>query len=175
MGGRRSDRSGAWRIEDTRRLVSYMLQYGDFPMVLDADALNIIAADENLKQLLGKNHVLTPHMGEMSRLIAQSSQPDLPVDMPACARSFSDRFGCVLVLKDACTLVSGGDQLYVNACGNSGMATGGSGDVLSGVIGALLAGGQLTGFEAASYGVLMHALAGDRAGGRIRRKSRYGF
>ena len=51
----------------------------------------------------------------------------------------------------------------MNACGNSGMATGGSGDVLSGVIGALLAGGQLTGFEAASYGVLMHALAGDRA------------
>ena len=148
--------------EDTRRLVSYMLQYGDFPMVLDADALNIIAADENLKQLLGKNHVLTPHMGEMSRLIAQPVSR-ISVDMPACARSFSDRFGCVLVLKDACTLVSGGDQLYVNACGNSGMATGGSGDVLSGVIGALLAGGQLTGFEAASYGVLMHALAGDRA------------
>ena len=143
-------------------------------MVLDADALNIIAADENLKQLLGKNHVLTPHMGEMSRLIAQPVSR-ISVDMPACARSFSDRFSCVLVLKDACTLVSGGDQLYVNTCGNSGMATGGSGDVLSGVIGALLAGGQLTGFEAASYGVLMHALAGDRAAEELGERAVDGF
>ena len=160
--------------EDTRRLVSYMLQYGDFPMVLDADALNIIAADENLKQLLGKNHVLTPHMGEMSRLIAQPVSR-ISVDMPACARSFSDRFGCVLVLKDACTLVSGGGLAVCECLRQQRYGDRRSGDVLSGVIGALLAGGQLTGFEAASYGVLMHALAGDRAAERIRRKSRYGF
>ena len=78
MGGRRSDRSGAWRIGGYPPPGKLYASIRGFSHGAGCpDALNIIAADENLKQLLGKNHVLTPHMGEMSRLIAQPVTPDL--------------------------------------------------------------------------------------------------
>lgn len=153
--------------EMSRSLVAYMMQYCQAPMVLDADALNIIAANPDLTRGFREGMILTPHLGEMSRLI-KTPISHIKLDLPETAIGFVKKYPVVMVLKDACTLVADGSgRLYANTCGNSGMATGGSGDVLSGIIGGLLASGGLNCFEAASYGVLMHGLAGDRAAAEL--------
>jgi len=149
--------------ETSGSILHYMLQYCTVPMVLDADALNLIAQHTHMTDVLRPGLILTPHLGEMSRLMGIPVS-HMMMDLPRTARTFSKRYGIILVLKDACTLVAdGSERLYVNTCGNSGMATGGSGDVLSGIIGGLLAAGELEPFEAAAYGVLLHGTAGDQA------------
>jgi len=149
--------------ETSGSILHYMLQYCAVPMVLDADALNLIAQHTHMTDVLRPGLILTPHLGEMSRLMGIPVS-HMMMDLPRTARTFSKRYGIILVLKDACTLVAdGSERLYVNTCGNSGMATGGSGDVLSGIIGGLLAAGELEPFEAAAYGVLLHGTAGDQA------------
>ena len=153
--------------ETSRSMVAYMMQYCQAPMVLDADALNIIAANPELTRNFRLGMVLTPHLGEMARLI-KTPISHMKVDLPEVAAAYSAQHNVVLVLKDSCTLVADGrNRLYANTCGNSGMATGGSGDVLSGIIGGLMAASGLESFEAASYGVLMHGLAGDRAAAEL--------
>lgn len=152
--------------DQTTSLLRYVLQYRKAPVVIDADGLNTLAVHREMLDSLGENAVLTPHLGEMSRLIGMPVS-HITMDLPETARTFSERYGAVLVMKDAKTLVADGkNRLYVNTCGNSGMATGGSGDVLAGVIGGLLAGGMEP-FEAASYGVLLHSLAGDAAAAEL--------
>ena len=150
--------------DDARTLVSYFLYNGEMPMVLDADALNIIAANQGLTEGFRPGLILTPHLGEMSRLTGKPIA-NMRIDLPDTARAYSRQYGVTMVLKDACTLVSDpeGERIYVNTCGNSGMATGGSGDVLTGVIAALAASGDFAPFDAAAYGVLMHGTAGDQA------------
>ena len=105
--------------------------------------------------------ILTPHLGEMSRL---SGLPiaELTADMPRNALLYAKNSGTVLVMKDARTVVSDGERSFLNAYGNSGMATGGSGDVLAGVIASFAAQGASP-TDAARLGVLAHALAGDAA------------
>ncbi len=152
--------------DQTTSLLRYVLQYRKVPVVIDADGLNTLAVHREMLDSLGENAVLTPHLGEMSRLIG-TPVSHITMDLPETACTFSERYGAVLVMKDAKTLVADGkNRLYVNTCGNSGMATGGSGDVLAGVIGGLLAGGMEP-FEAASYGVLLHSLAGDAAAAEL--------
>ena len=132
------------------------------PMVVDADALNIIS--ENTERLLRPHMdlILTPHLGEMSRLTgdAVSFIQSTIVDS---ARDFAQKYDLICVLKDFHTITAVPYAMtYVNLSGNNGMATAGSGDVLSGIIGALLA--QNIGSElAASMGVYVHGLAGDAA------------
>lgn len=132
------------------------------PMVVDADALNIIS--ENTERLLRPHMdlILTPHLGEMSRLTgdAVSFIQSTIVDS---ARDFAQKYNLICVLKDFHTITAAPYAMtYVNLSGNNGMATAGSGDVLSGIIGALLA--QNIGSElAASMGVYVHGLAGDAA------------
>ena len=111
----------------------------------------------------GRRHptILTPHLGEMSRLSAHSVA-GLTADLPKHALSFSKNSGTILVMKDARTVISDGDRLFLNSYGNSGMATGGSGDVLAGVIASFVAQGASP-IDAARLGVLAHALAGDAA------------
>ncbi len=147
----------------TTRFLRYILQYGQVPTVVDADALNILVQTPDLMELLREDCILTPHLGEMSRL-TDTPVPEIRADAVGFAREYAEENGITLVQKDARTVVafSDGSPSYVNLCGNSGMSTGGSGDVLSGVLGGLLAGG-LTPKQAASYGVLLHAAAGDRA------------
>ncbi|QDU38546.1 ATP-dependent (S)-NAD(P)H-hydrate dehydratase [Maioricimonas rarisocia] len=131
------------------------------PMVLDADALNALAGSFDQ---LGRPHagrVLTPHPGEFARMIdsdistVQDNREDMSVD-------FAHRHNVVLVLKGAGTVVTDGKRLTVNPTGNPGMATGGTGDVLTGLIAALLAQG-LEPFAAAQLGAWLHGLAGDLA------------
>ena len=153
---------GLGRSASVDSLLNYFLQYAEVPMVLDADAINILAANPGMLRTLNKNVILTPHMGEMSRLTGVPIA-ELKKDIPAAAREFAAKYGCTLVLKDARTVAADpSGRIYVNTCGNSGMATGGSGDVLSGVIGGMLAEG-LPVKDAAVYGVLRHSLAGDEA------------
>jgi len=139
------------------------------PVVVDADALNVLAMDHSLLQRHQTSHVgpriLTPHPGEFARLI-NASMADVATRRRELALEFAATYGCVLLLKGPQTLVTDGKQLAVNSTGNSGMATGGSGDVLTGLIAALLAQG-LSPFDAARTGAYWHGLAGDLAANEV--------
>lgn len=138
-----------------------VLKLADKPLVMDADGLNLLAEHEAWYQLLPKFAVLTPHMGEMSRLTGISIE-ELKADRAACAQKFAAAHGIICVLKDSSTVVSDGKRICFNRSGNHGMATGGSGDVLAGVIGALIGAGADP-FKAACLGVYLHGYAGDLA------------
>jgi hydroxyethylthiazole kinase-like uncharacterized protein yjeF len=143
-------------------VVRGLLAKTSLPVVLDADGLNALApltADEKIRS--GKPTIVTPHPGEFARLL-QSSTVDILREREAHAINFARNQGLVLVLKGANSLVTDGRRLYVNRTGNPGMATGGSGDVLTGLIAALLA-QRLDPFAAAQLGVYLHGLAGDLA------------
>ena len=130
------------------------------PCVVDADAINIM--DSELLSLLHENCVLTPHPGEMSRLIHTDikSVIEHPVET---AKSFSEKFGTVLLLKSAASVIAAPDgRIRYNISGNPGLAKGGSGDVLTGIISGLLAQG-LTAFDAASCGAYLLGQSADTA------------
>lgn len=134
------------------------------PLVLDADALNLLAGHREWYDLLPKNTIITPHMGEMSRLTGAPIEA-IKKDRPGWACKMASEHGLICVLKDSSTVVSDGRRVYLNESGNQGMATGGSGDVLTGIIAALTAGG-MTAFEAACMGVYLHGCGGDEASAR---------
>jgi len=153
---------GIGRSDTAVQMVTFILQHAEVPLVLDADALNILAEDMSKMQLLHTNCIVTPHLGEFSRLTKKSIS-EIQKQMIKSAVDFSKAYGVICVLKDFRTVIAGANPLhFLNLSGNNGMATGGSGDVLAGVIGALLAQG-LTDMEATTYGVFIHGLAGDRA------------
>ncbi len=134
------------------------------PVVLDADGLYAVApfAEEFQRSA---PLVLTPHPGEFARLTGHPV-PDGEGERRDQAVGFARRFGCVLLLKGAGTLVSDGVRLYRNTTGNPGMATGGSGDVLTGIIVALVGQG-LNAFDATVLGAWVHGRAGDLAAARL--------
>ncbi|MBQ7919370.1 MAG: NAD(P)H-hydrate dehydratase [Lachnospiraceae bacterium] len=151
-----------------REILLQLLEKCELPMVVDADALNMLSVDKKLQDALylrgdkGLETVLTPHMGEFARL-AGSSVEDLKADTAEAASNWAKAYQIILAAKDARTVVADGSgRLYLNCTGNSGMATAGSGDVLAGIIGSLLAQG-LSGFDGAALGVYIHSLAGDEA------------
>lgn len=149
----------------SRAIVSEVLKAGEVPMVLDADALRIIGGSEELKLKLDYRHVVTPHPGEMAALTGHAIE-EIERDPVTEAREFSHIYETNCVLKGARTVVArrvGRD--YINTTGNSGMATAGSGDVLAGMIGGLMAQGTEP-FNAAWTGVLVHGIAGDLAAAR---------
>lgn len=140
-------------------IVDFVLKESTVPMVLDADALNILA--KNMDRL--KSHkapiILTPHIGEMKRLLST----DHINDLVEVSREFSCEYKVTLVLKSASTVISTPTgEIFINPFGNPGMSTGGSGDVLSGIIGGLWAGGCE---NPSGLGVALHGLAGDEAAG----------
>jgi NAD(P)H-hydrate epimerase len=133
-------------------------------MVVDADALYALSGlDAATLAQHGGERILTPHAGEMGRLLGlkAGSKPDRSA-LEQAAAEFARQVGAVVVLKGQNSLVADGERLTHNASGNSGMATAGTGDVLSGIIAALLA-QKLTPGEAARIGVRVHGLAGDAA------------
>lgn len=148
--------------EAQRALVRRVLAECRAPVVLDADALNALAGEtELLKQARGPV-VITPHPGEMARLIGGDAAT-IQQDRRAAARRAVERTGAIVVLKGAGTIVTGpGRAAHINMTGNPGMATGGTGDVLAGLIAGLVA--QGTGpFDAARAGAFVHGRAGDLA------------
>jgi hydroxyethylthiazole kinase-like uncharacterized protein yjeF len=138
-----------------------------YPLILDADALNIISENKLLKKIL-PGAVLTPHPGEFKRLAGKAKNDFENFQL---LKSFAKKYNVYVVLKGAYTCVATPDgKTYFNSTGNPGMAKGGSGDVLSGVIGALLARG-LSGLHASIAGVYIHGLAGDIAAQQFSQES----
>ncbi|HMR89501.1 MAG TPA: NAD(P)H-hydrate dehydratase [Saprospiraceae bacterium] len=130
------------------------------PLVLDADALNIISKDKTLWDIIPRSSILTPHPKEFSRLFGLSNNSQEMFDIQ---KEMAIRYQVIFVLKGAFTRVcTPNGDVYINSTGNSGMATGGSGDVLTGMITGLLA-QQYLPHEAAVFGVYLHGLAGDLA------------
>lgn len=151
------------------KILSMVLKYSNLPTVLDADALNLLAKNPEWMKNLTFPVILTPHIQEMARLTGTEKRTiqEQPFEK---AEEFVKKYPVVLVLKDAATIVAEKEKLfYVNSTGNSGMATGGSGDVLAGMLGGLLAQG-MNAAEAARLGVYLHGAAGDAV---LNKKSAY--
>jgi len=130
------------------------------PLVIDADAL--FALDQKLDRPRGCSTILTPHPGEMARLRGCSIE-EVQRDRLGCARAAAKTSGAVLVLKGAGTVIAAPDgEAWVNPTGSDALATGGTGDVLAGIIGALLAGGASP-LDAAAAGVYYHGAGGGEA------------
>lgn len=131
------------------------------PMVIDADGINCLARQKEILLRDKRNIILTPHPGEMARLINKDID-FVENNREKVARNLASKYGLIVVLKGANTIVTSGDRVYVNESGNPGMATAGSGDVLTGIILSLL--GQGMGlFDSAKLGVYLHGVAGDLA------------
>ncbi|WP_277187543.1 NAD(P)H-hydrate dehydratase [Caballeronia sp. BR00000012568055] len=155
---------GMGKSDRAKRLLSDALKL-DIPKLLDADALNLIAKDDALASAVascgtrGDPCILTPHPLEAARLLQSDDAKAVQTDRFQAARQLSARYASVVVLKGSGTIVASPDgRLVVNPTGNAGLATGGTGDVLGGLIGALLA-QKLPAFEAALAGVYLHGLA----------------
>ncbi|MGN0425530.1 MAG: NAD(P)H-hydrate dehydratase [Acetatifactor sp.] len=150
------------------RMLTAVIDYGKKKLLLDADALNLLAENDTLKEALtcqakaGRGIVITPHPGELSRWTGKSVK-ELKKDLCQAARVCSAALGGVVVAKDARTVVScAGPRDYVNLSGNSGLATAGSGDVLTGIIAALMA-QESDLFRAACTGCYLHGKAAEKA------------
>lgn len=129
------------------------------PLVIDADGINCLAKSKDLLHQIPGNSILTPHPGEMSRLIQLSKDP---FKSTKAIRAFAAKYQIIIVYKNAYTLITDGKSAYFNSTGNAGMATAGSGDVLTGLITGLLAQSYQP-LNAALVGVYLHGLAGDLA------------
>ena len=147
---------GAWAEQLLQRVTET-----DLPLVLDADALNLLAQGRAARDLARGDWILTPHPGEAARLL-DTDTGAVQADRFAAAREIQSRYGGVVVLKGAGSLIAEDDRIAVCPYGNPGMASGGMGDVLSGVLVALLAQGLSPG-DAARLGVCLHSAAADRA------------
>jgi NAD(P)H-hydrate epimerase len=146
---------------DLARLLTALLDQTTAPLVLDADALNALASQPDVLGRHPGRFVLTPHPGEFARLLGRTTAV-VQANRQEHAVRFAEAQRIVLVLKGHQTIVTDGAQLYINTTGNPGMATGGSGDVLGGLLAALI-GQRLDLFAAARLGVYLHGLAGDLA------------
>lgn len=155
---------GLGQSAESEEALLYLIDNCTVPMVLDADALNILAHHPQYLQKLPQGSVITPHIGEFSRLFGKTGNSMVRLQ---AAEAFSRTFGVTVVLKGAYTAVISPDgSISFNSTGNPGMATGGSGDVLTGVILALLARGY-NAPDASRLGVYVHGLAGDIAARKV--------
>src|SRR3989338_2033531 len=152
---------GLSRNPQTQKLIRRIISTIPKPMVIDADALNALAGHLGILRLNSNLKILTPHPEEFSRLAGQSTAY-IQKNRETLAKRFACDYNIILVLKGHHTVVASADKVYVNKTGNPGMATAGSGDVLTGIISALLGQG-LDGFTAAKTGAYLHGQAGDLA------------
>ena len=153
---------GLGQSDSIFEILKQLIKSYDKTLVIDADGLNALSKNSEILKSKNCNIILTPHPGEMSRLTGQTIA-DIQSDRKNYAERFAAEYDVTLVLKGEGTVVAALDkESYINQTGNVGMATAGSGDVLSGVI-AALAGQGLCAFDAATLGVYLHGLAGDIA------------
>jgi NAD(P)H-hydrate epimerase len=154
---------GLSRNRETQRLVLWLMENISLPMVIDADGLNAVATRPGVLGRVKQECILTPHPGEMARLLGWASAEEVQENRTKAVEEFLKRYpNLVVVLKGYKTLVADRQRFFVNTTGNPGMATAGTGDVLTGLLAGLLAQG-LAPFEAAQLGVYVHGLAGDLA------------
>ena len=143
------------------RVLTAVLQNAACPVVIDADGINALAGHIDILRGAACPVVLTPHEGEARRLC-----PDLSADRPTALRQLQTLTGATVLYKGWHTLIGDGTVRYLNACGNPGLATGGSGDVLAGILVSLLGQG-LAPVEAAAVGAYLHGTAADRCAERL--------
>ncbi|NMA65502.1 MAG: NAD(P)H-hydrate dehydratase [Clostridiaceae bacterium] len=156
--------------EDTHRLLVKVVEFCEIPMVIDADALNIMALDISLLENIRGEAVITPHPAEMARLTGKTTS-EIQQDRITIAKDFADEYGLNVVLKGAGTIIASNDgRVSINPTGDDGMATAGAGDVLAGMVLAFLGQGMLP-YDAACSAVFLHGLAGEIAGNQKSRNS----
>lgn len=156
---------------DTQKIVTELITHTECQLILDADALNSIAHSVDILKKAKNPPIITPHLMEMSRL-TNIAIHKIKMDTENIAVNFARKYNCIVVLKDYITHIAHPDgRLYVNTTGNAGLAKGGSGDVLSGIISSFAAQG-IDPFMAAVCGVYLHGLSADRC---ALRKSQYGM
>ena len=146
---------GLGQSEGTFAVVQAVLENAQCPVVLDADGINVMAAHKDILRGRTNPTVLTPHAGEFARLGG-----DAKADRSAEAEAMARALGCILLLKGHHTVITDGTSTYINPTGNPGMAVGGSGDVLAGIIVSLL-GQKVAPLEAAACAAWFHGRAGD--------------
>jgi hydroxyethylthiazole kinase-like uncharacterized protein yjeF len=134
-----------------------LAMHSNLPKIIDADALNILSESKKTYDLA--NSIITPHVGEAARLL-EISTDEIQKDREVAIKKLYEKFGATAILKGNGTLIFGGKEIYKCPYGNAGMATAGMGDILSGLIGGLVA-QHLENEKAAIFGVNIHALAGD--------------
>ena len=152
---------GLGQSEGTLAVVRAVLENAQCPVVVDADGINVLSAHRDLLRGRKSPTILTPHDGEFARLGGVIGE-----DRMAAAAALAEELGCVVLLKGHETCITDGIDGYINPTGNPGMAVGGSGDVLAGVITALLGAG-LPPLEAAACGAWLHGAAGDRCAAEL--------
>ncbi len=161
---------GLGNTEDTRKLVCTLLRGLKIPILLDADGLNVTAGSIDILREMSVPVILTPHVGEMARLLGKTSA-EVQAERVEAVTALAAKGGHVTaLLKGAGTLIASQKQVFRNPTGNSGMSKGGSGDVLAGMTGSFLAQG-IAPLSAAKLGVYLHGMAGDRAAARFSRRA----
>lgn len=152
--------------DDAKTIVNSFIENCNKPTIIDADALNCIAGNTDILKKAKAQIIITPHPAEMARLIGSSAR-DVNSDRTNVALSFAREYKVVTLLKGAGTVIAAPDgRVLINHTGNSGMATGGSGDVLAGMISSLTAQGGEP-FYCAAAGAYLHGLAGDIAAEKL--------
>jgi NAD(P)H-hydrate epimerase len=155
---------GLSKSRTAKELLSLVKELEEMPVVYDADALNLLAMDGELPKTDAPK-VFTPHIGEMSRLIKRSAS-EIKADRVAITKDYAEKTGAVVACKDHVTVVAApGEEPWVWEGNNSGLSTGGSGDILAGILTWLLA-GKMKAFDAAKLAVMLHGLAGEEAASR---------
>jgi NAD(P)H-hydrate epimerase len=151
---------GIGTAPETKMLFKHLIQENNKPVVIDADGLNILSGHTEILKDLDVPVVLTPHPGEMARLL-RTTVADVQKDRIQCARNFAEKFNVHVVLKGARTVVAHPDgRVFINPTGNPGMASGGMGDVLTGIIAGFIAQGHSPEL-AAHAGVYLHGASAD--------------
>jgi len=153
---------GISSTKQTKELISTIIDQLDIPLVIDADGINVLAGELSLLKKYKASLIITPHPGEMGRLVGASVE-EIQKDRIRSAVALAKKIGAIVVLKGARTVIASKEgNSWVNLTGNPGMATGGSGDILTGIIGGLLT-QKLSSLEAAKTGVYLHGYAADLA------------
>ncbi len=153
--------SGMGITEDTMEIVRFIVQNAEVPIIIDADGINCIARDIQILVNKKSEVIITPHPGEMARLLKCDAKM-INDNRIMVAEKYAEQYGIIVVLKGAGTIVADRHRTSANHTGNAGMSKGGSGDILSGIIGAAAA-QNIPPYDAACAGVYMHGLAGDVA------------
>ncbi len=149
----------------TASVAEELLGQTECPVVIDADGINLIAANINMLETVRGRAIITPHPGEMARLFNLSVE-QVQANRTVLAKAVAKQFGIIVVLKGANTIVSDGERVYVNRTGNAGMARGGCGDLLAGMIAGLVAQGYSL-MHASIMGVYIHGAVGDLAAAKL--------
>ena len=147
--------------DDKYDILNRCIKETEVPIILDADALNILANHKELLSFVKNRSVITPHLGEFSRLSGYSIE-EIEKDRVNLAKSYALQHDVIVVLKGYNTIITNGDEIVINYTGNSKMASGGMGDCLTGIIASFVGQGMSI-FKAAILACYIHGLAGDKA------------